>query len=217
EDGIGRCREREVDQVEEQAAHVPRGQVQRGEHQQVQEGVPRGEIGARPWHRHRERHVRPGVQRVLHLVAVPSGRLQRAGDLILGRTRSKRRAHELIQFLRCCRHALPPIGRFLARIYQPHAARAAGLLSPKRSSAAPPAARRGPGTVALGALLVYSRLLGMGAIWEGLLAEQYLRVFKNAVEETTELLGYVLIAAAAVTYAVRPQASSGLGRSVSIL
>ena len=71
--------------------------------------------------------------------------------------------------------------------------------------------------MALGALLVYSRLLGMGAIWEGLLAEQYLRVFKNAVEETTELLGYVLIAAAAVTYAVRPQASSGLGRSVSIL
>ena len=53
--------------------------------------------------------------------------------------------------------------------------------------------------MALGALLVYSRLLGMGAIWKGLLAEQYLRVFKNAVEETTELLGYVLIAAAAVT------------------
>ena len=56
---------------------------------------------------------------------------------------------------------------------------------------------------ALGLLLVYSRLLGMGVIWEGLLDEQYLRVFKNAVEETTELLSYVLICAAGMTYAGR--------------
>lgn len=55
-------------------------------------------------------------------------------------------------------------------------------------------------TLALGILLVYSRLLGMGVIWEGLLDDQYLRVFKNAVEETTELLGYVLIAASGVMY-----------------
>src|SRR5690606_37502547 len=55
-------------------------------------------------------------------------------------------------------------------------------------------------TLALGLLLVYSRLLGMGVIWEGLLDEQYLRVFKNAVEETTELLGYVLVAASAVMH-----------------
>ena len=56
---------------------------------------------------------------------------------------------------------------------------------------------------ALGLLLAYSRLLGMGVIWEGLLDEQYLRVFKNAVEETTELLSYVLICAAGMTYAGR--------------
>src|SRR5690606_41611676 len=74
------------------------------------------------------------------------------------------------------------------RSFPPRRSSDLGLLSPKQSSAAPPAARRGPGTVALGALLVHSRLLGMGAIWEGLLAEQYLRVFKNAVEEATELL-----------------------------
>lgn len=55
-------------------------------------------------------------------------------------------------------------------------------------------------TLALGILLVYSRLLGMGGIWEGVLGEQYLRVFKNAVEETTELLGYALIAASGTEY-----------------
>lgn len=57
--------------------------------------------------------------------------------------------------------------------------------------------------VALGILLVHSRLLGMGMIWEGLLDEQYLRVFKNAVEETTELLAYVLITASSVVYLAR--------------
>lgn len=61
-------------------------------------------------------------------------------------------------------------------------------------------------TLAVGLLLVYSRLLGMGVIWEGLLDEQYLRVFKNAVEETTELLGYVLIAAAGVMHVAAQRA-----------
>lgn len=64
-------------------------------------------------------------------------------------------------------------------------------------------------TAALGILLVYSRLLGMGVIWEGLLEEQYLRVFMNAVEETRELLGYVLIACAGLVYLARhPESES---------
>lgn len=55
----------------------------------------------------------------------------------------------------------------------------------------------------LGLVLVYSRLLGMGALWQGLLGEQYLRVFKNAVEEGTELLGYVLVFAASAAHVRR--------------
>lgn len=58
-------------------------------------------------------------------------------------------------------------------------------------------------------LLVYSRLLGMGLLWRGLLDEQYLRTFKNAVEEGTELLGYVLVAAAGLSYAVRRTRTGG--------
>ncbi|MGY0561066.1 hypothetical protein ACW7G2_10165 [Luteimonas sp. A277] len=57
--------------------------------------------------------------------------------------------------------------------------------------------------LALGILLVHSRLLGMSLIWEGLLDEQYLRVFKNAVEETTELLAYVLISTSGIAYLAR--------------
>src|SRR5690606_28976404 len=52
-------------------------------------------------------------------------------------------------------------------------------------------------------LLVYSRLFGMTTLWHGLLAENYVRVFKNAAEECTELLGYSLIMAAALTYAAQ--------------
>lgn len=55
--------------------------------------------------------------------------------------------------------------------------------------------------VALAILLAYSRLLGMGALWHGLLGEEYLRVLKNSIEEGTELLGYVLICVASLSYA----------------
>jgi hypothetical protein len=44
-------------------------------------------------------------------------------------------------------------------------------------------------------VLVYSRLL-----WQALLDAQYLKLFKNAVEESAELLGYVLILAASMAY-----------------
>ena len=58
-------------------------------------------------------------------------------------------------------------------------------------------------TVGLVLLLVYSRLFGMTTLWHGLLSENYLRVFKNAAEECTELLGYTLVMAAALTWAAQ--------------
>lgn len=58
-------------------------------------------------------------------------------------------------------------------------------------------------TIGLVLLLIYSRLFGMTALWEGLLADNYVRVFKNAAEECTELLGYTLVMASALTYAAQ--------------
>lgn len=42
-------------------------------------------------------------------------------------------------------------------------------------------------------LLFYSRLFGMGIIWENLLDDGYVRTVKNAMEEGTELLAYVML------------------------
>lgn len=39
----------------------------------------------------------------------------------------------------------------------------------------------------------FSRLYGRGEMWEALLAESYVRVFKDAAEEVTELFGYTLL------------------------
>jgi len=66
-------------------------------------------------------------------------------------------------------------------------------------------------------LLFYSRLFGMGALWQGLLGEGYIRIFKNAVEETTELLGYTFILAASLTYATRRirERSKAMARAVA--
>lgn len=55
-------------------------------------------------------------------------------------------------------------------------------------------------TIGVVLLLCYSRLIGLTGLWHGLLGEQYVRVFKNAVEEGTELLGYTLILAASLGY-----------------
>ncbi len=55
-------------------------------------------------------------------------------------------------------------------------------------------------TIGLVLLLFYSRLIGMTSLWTGLLGDQYIRVFKNTIEETTELLGYTFILAASVGY-----------------
>lgn len=55
-------------------------------------------------------------------------------------------------------------------------------------------------TIGLVLLLFYSRLIGMTSLWTGLLGDQYIRVFKNTIEETTELLGYTFILAASLGY-----------------
>ncbi|ALM53534.1 hypothetical protein [Halomonas huangheensis] len=40
---------------------------------------------------------------------------------------------------------------------------------------------------------VFSRLFGRGELWEALLHDNYVRVFKDAAEEVTELFGYLLL------------------------
>lgn len=40
---------------------------------------------------------------------------------------------------------------------------------------------------------VFSRLYGRGEMWMAILGDAYVRDFKNAAEETTELLGYALL------------------------
>jgi hypothetical protein len=52
-------------------------------------------------------------------------------------------------------------------------------------------------------LLFYARLIGMTALWTGLLGEQYIRAVKNAIEETTELLAYTFILAGSLAYAAQ--------------
>ncbi len=54
--------------------------------------------------------------------------------------------------------------------------------------------------VAVAILLFYSRLIGMTIMWQSIMEDGYLRVVKNAVEETSELLGYSLILASSVRY-----------------
>lgn len=54
--------------------------------------------------------------------------------------------------------------------------------------------------VAVAILLFYSRLMGMTGLWQNLMTDGYVRIVKNAVEESAELLGYSLILAASVRY-----------------
>ncbi len=51
------------------------------------------------------------------------------------------------------------------------------------------------GMFAAGFLTVYvfSRLFGRSEFWKAVLGEHYLRIFKDAVEETAELFGYTLL------------------------
>ncbi|OOE84305.1 hypothetical protein BZG72_02740 [Salinivibrio sp. PR6] len=54
--------------------------------------------------------------------------------------------------------------------------------------------------VALGLLLVYSRLFGMGELWEQAMGAMYVRDVKNIAEESTELVAYSLIWLSALGY-----------------
>lgn len=71
-------------------------------------------------------------------------------------------------------------------------------------------------TLGLVVVLVYSRLFGVAALWQGLLGEQYVRVLKNAAEESVELLGYTFVLWSAVVYAAqrsRRRRTSPAGRT----
>ncbi|MUI53040.1 hypothetical protein [Aliivibrio fischeri] len=52
----------------------------------------------------------------------------------------------------------------------------------------------------LAILLVFSRLFGMGDMWQQVMGDGYLRVVKNMVEEGSELLGYTVIFYASINY-----------------
>ncbi|MBC8950517.1 MULTISPECIES: hypothetical protein [Xenorhabdus] len=49
-------------------------------------------------------------------------------------------------------------------------------------------------------VLVFSRLFGMGALWQGLMDEHFNRTVKNMVEEGCEMLGYALCFIATLWY-----------------
>lgn len=54
----------------------------------------------------------------------------------------------------------------------------------------------------IGITLVYSRLFGMGEIWHQILGDSFQRIVKNIAEESSELLGYILIFYASINYAL---------------
>ncbi len=49
-------------------------------------------------------------------------------------------------------------------------------------------------------VLAFSRLIGMKILWQDLLGRSYIRVVKNAVEEISELMSYMLCLIAALKY-----------------
>jgi len=53
---------------------------------------------------------------------------------------------------------------------------------------------------ALVIILIFSRLFGMGELWEAILADNYIRLAKNIAEEGTELLGYSLLFFSSIGY-----------------
>ena len=57
--------------------------------------------------------------------------------------------------------------------------------------------------LALVLVLCWSRLFGMTGIWTAVLGDGYVRTVKNAVEETSELLGYTFVLASSLRYLVQ--------------
>lgn len=54
-------------------------------------------------------------------------------------------------------------------------------------------------------VLVFSRLFGMGALWQGVMGSDYLYLVKSVVEEGTELLGYGFIVCGSLSFALSKQ------------
>ncbi|MFV0574890.1 MAG: hypothetical protein ACK5NC_05670 [Vibrio sp.] len=55
-------------------------------------------------------------------------------------------------------------------------------------------------TVGLAILLIFSRIFGMGSMWDHLMAEHSIRAVKIVAEEGTEVLGYVVMFYASICY-----------------
>jgi hypothetical protein len=69
-------------------------------------------------------------------------------------------------------------------------------------------------TLATGfAVLLFSRVFGMGSLWHQVLGEGYARMAKTAVEEGVELMAYSIWLAASVEYFVRAKLTSPLSTS----
>ncbi|MGV3346502.1 hypothetical protein ACGVWS_12440 [Enterobacteriaceae bacterium LUAb1] len=61
-------------------------------------------------------------------------------------------------------------------------------------------------------ILVFSRLYGMGTIWQHLMAENYVRTVKNMAEEGCELLGYSLCLLSTLIWLVTEKSKGSVGQ-----
>jgi len=55
-------------------------------------------------------------------------------------------------------------------------------------------------TSAFVVLFIFSRIIGKKVLWKAVMGENYLRVVKSFVEESTELFGYTLLLIAAIEF-----------------
>jgi|SRR5699024_2958295 len=69
--------------------------------------------------------------------------------------------------------------------------------------------------VGLVLLLAYSRLFGMEVLWRAIMDDSYIRIVKNAAEEGTELMAYLVILAASQGYCCQFQSFWGQKRTLS--
>ncbi|MBD1574437.1 hypothetical protein HC725_14330 [Vibrio sp. S17_S38] len=68
-------------------------------------------------------------------------------------------------------------------------------------------------TVGLCILLIFSRLFGMGSLWDELMGELAIRTVKNVAEEGTEVLGYVIMFYSSLCYFVDFKRSQTLDKT----
>ncbi|MGO2509694.1 MAG: hypothetical protein ACTH6Y_11920 [Vibrio hibernica] len=68
-------------------------------------------------------------------------------------------------------------------------------------------------TVGLCILLVFSRIFGMGSLWDGLMGDASVRAVKIVAEEGTEVLGYVIMFYSALCYFVDFKRSQTLDKT----